>query len=220
MPMDLALLQTHPPLALLPIPIQEQIVRQCQVITIPARTLVFDDGHACQALPFLLKGSIRVFKQGENGREISLYRVKPDELCIITLSCLMGGTPYPATGVTESEVEAVALPRALFLTLISREPSFRDMAFAHYSSRLAELMQLVEAVTFQKLDQRLAEWLVQQEGPILVSHQQMADELGSVREMISRLLKQFEANGWIVLGRKQVEIVNRSALLAYKTGTM
>ncbi|MEG3640999.1 Crp/Fnr family transcriptional regulator [Magnetococcus sp. PR-3] len=218
MSIDPNLLDQHAPLAQLPPKVKQQICTQAKVISIPAQTLVFDEGHACQALPFLLSGSIRVFKQGESGREISLYRVSPDELCIITLSCLMGASAYPATGVTDTEVTAIALARPLFLDLIRQEPCFRDLVFASYGNRLSELMQLVEAVSFQKLDQRLAALLVQGPDTLEGSHQQLADELGSVREMISRLLKQFEARGWITLGRKRIDIKDRAALIAFKAG--
>jgi len=190
----------------------ESAARQAIPMTAPAGTQLFDTGNACQALPLVLSGSIRVFKRADSGREISLYRVNPGELCIVTVSCLLGGDAYPATGVAETDITALALPRPLFLELTETHPPFRQAVFHLFGERLAGLMQLVEEVTFRKLDQRLAALLAGHAPLILGSHQQIADELGSVREIVSRLLKQFEDQGWIRLGRERVDILDADAL--------
>lgn len=190
------------------------VVAQAIAVTAPPGTVLFDAGHACQALPLVLSGSIRVFKRAENGREISLYRVQPGELCIVTVSCLLGGDAYPATGVAETPVTAIALPQPLFLKLTETHPPFRRAVFHLFAERLSGLMQLVEEVAFRKLDQRLAALLLAR-GPVIQgSHQQLADELGSVREIVSRLLKQFEERGWIRLARERVELIDSAALRA------
>jgi CRP/FNR family transcriptional regulator len=192
----------------------ETVARQAIPMTAPAGTLLFDAGNACQALPLVISGSIRVFKRADSGREISLYRVNPGELCIVTVSCLLGGDAYPATGVAETEITALALPRPLFLSLTETHPPFRQAVFHLFGERLAGLMQLVEEVAFRKLDQRLAALLAGRAPLVLGSHQQIADELGSVREIVSRLLKQFEEQGWIRLGRERVDILDANALQA------
>jgi CRP/FNR family transcriptional regulator len=188
------------------------VVAQAIVVTAPPGTVLFDAGHACQALPLVLSGAIRVFKRAENGREISLYRVQPGELCIVTVSCLLGGDAYPATGVAETPVTAIALPQPLFLKLTETHPPFRRAVFHLFAERLSGLMQLVEEVAFRKLDQRLAALLLARGPMIQGSHQQLADELGSVREIVSRLLKQFEERGWIRLARERVELLDGEAL--------
>jgi CRP/FNR family transcriptional regulator len=108
--------------------------------------------------------------------------------------------------------DMVVLPPATFRLLFSASESFRDYIFSRYSERISELLQLVAAVTFQKLDQRLAAWLVQRTGTINITHQALADDLGSLREMISRLLKNFADQGWVALGREQIEVLDAAAL--------
>ena len=201
-----------PSLSALPEPLAREVERQAQKLDAPAGTLLFDVGMACQALPLLLEGRIKVSKRAENGREIRLYSVRPGELCIVTVSCLLGGEPYPATGVAETAVSALGLPRALILRLMAEHPPFREMAFNLFSERLTGLMQLVEEVAFRKLDQRLAAWLLERGPLIAASHQAVADELGSVREIVSRLLKHFEEEGCVRLGRERIEVIAPAAL--------
>lgn len=207
-----------PTLAGLPPAERDAVAGQAIAMTAPAGTLLFDTGHACQALPLVIGGSIRVFKRADSGREISLYRVRQGELCIVTVSCLLGSDAYPATGVAETEVSAVALPRPLFLRLTESHPPFRQAVFHLFAERLSGLMQLVEEISFRKLDQRLAALLAARAPLVLGSHQQLADELGSVREIVSRLLKQFEDQGWLRLGRERVEVRNPDALREFAGG--
>lgn len=203
----------------LPPALAGEIARQAMPIEAPAGTLLFDAGSACQALPLVLSGGIKVSKRAENGREIRLYSVHPGELCIVTVSCLLGGDPYPATGVAETAVSALALPRALFLHLAAEHPPFREKVFSLFSERLTGLMQLVEEVAFHKLDQRLAAWLIARGPKISASHQAIADELGSVREIVSRLLKQFEDQGWVELGRERITVTDALALGRLSAGS-
>jgi CRP/FNR family transcriptional regulator len=201
-----------PALADLPAALVDEVARQMLRLEAPAGTLLFDAGQACQALPLVLSGRIKVSKRAESGREIRLYGVAPGELCIVTVSCLLGSQPYPATGIAETAISAVALPRPLVLRLIAAHPPFQEMTFRLFSERLTGLMQLVEEVAFRKLDQRLAAWLVQRGPQIAASHQAVADELGSVREIVSRLLKQFEEEGCVRLGRGRIEVLDPAAL--------
>ncbi len=207
-----------PAMAKLPPALADELSRQAVAMNAPAGTVLFDAGAACQALPLVLSGAIKVSKRAENGREIRLYGVHPGELCIVTVSCLLGGDPYPATGVVETTVSAIALPRPLFMKLTAEHPPFREIVFSLFSERLAGLMQLVEEVAFRKLDQRLAAWLVARGPTIAVSHQAIADELGSVREIVSRLLKQFEDQHWVRLGRERIEVDAPEALKRLASG--
>jgi CRP/FNR family transcriptional regulator len=204
-----------PPLAELPDDLASRVAQRAMPIAAPAGTVMFQPGQACQALPLLLAGSLRVCRQGDNGREISLYRVRPGDICIVTASCLLGGDAYPATGLVETDLRGLALPRPLFLTLLDRQAAFRQRVFALFGERLTELMQLVEAVTFRRLDERLAALLAARAPLLLASHQDLADEIGSVREIVSRLLKQFEEQGWVALGRNRIEVLDPPALADY-----
>ncbi len=205
--MNLELVHLFPALNQMPAPLAMEVERQALPIRAPAGTVLFDSGLACQALPLVLSGKIRVSKRAENGREIRLYSVNPGELCIVTVSCLLGASAYPATGIAESEVSALALPRALFMRLTAEHPPFRDAVFTLFADRLTGMMALVEEVAFHKLDQRLAAWLAARGPTIPASHQVIAQELGSVREIVSRLLKQFEEQNYVRLGRERIEVL-------------
>lgn len=177
-----------------------------------AGTLMFDERAPCQAFPLLLDGSIRVSKAGAGGREIALYRVVPGEACVLTTSCLLGGSAYGGRGVAETALSLLALPSPLFARLIAAEPAFRKYVFALFSERVSELMQLVEAVAFQRLDRRLASLLLGKGRDLRVTHQQLAEELGSVREIVSRLLKGFAEQGLVALGREHIEVLDARRL--------
>jgi CRP/FNR family transcriptional regulator len=177
-----------------------------------AGAAVFDERHACQGFPMLLSGSIKVVKTAPNGRELQLYRVTPGESCVITSSCLLGKTLYTARGVAESDLELLIVPPDAFEELLRNQEPFRAYVFGLFSERLSELMQLVEEVAFRKLDQRLAALLLSRGQVIQATHQALADDLGSVREMISRLLKNFAEQGLVALGREQIEVLDVQGL--------
>ncbi|MBP7628537.1 MAG: Crp/Fnr family transcriptional regulator, partial [Zoogloea sp.] len=126
-------------------------------------------------------------------------------------------TPYNARGVTESETTLLVLPNTDFQALLA-EPTFRDFIFQLFSERIAELMQLIEEVAFRKLDQRLAALLLGKGQRLHTTHQHLADELGSVREIVSRLLKGFAAQGLVALSREQVEILDPAGLRRVAAG--
>lgn len=201
-----------PALANLPSGLADEVASRLTPVSVSNGTTLFDVGSACQALPLILQGRVRVSKRAENGREIRLYNVHPGELCIVTLGCLLGGAAYSATGIAETPLEALALPRPLFMRLLNEHAPFREWVFRLFTERIAGLMQLVEEVAFHKLDQRLAAWLVEHAPRATASHQAIADELGSVREIISRLLRQFEDEGFVALGRERIEILNAAKL--------
>lgn len=210
-----ALLPLYPALAGVP---EERLARvlQTQVpMHIPAGAEIFAEHQPCQGFPLLLAGSIKVVKSAASGREILLYRVEPGGSCIITSSCLLGNNAYNARGIAESPLTLLVLPTPLFGEWIAAYPAFRDFVFHLFSDRIAELMQLVEEVAFSRLDQRLAKLLLaRQEDVLNVTHQQLAEELGSVREIVSRLLKGFAAQGLVALGREQVTLLDRPGLKA------
>lgn len=190
----------------------DRLIAEAHVLRARAGTVLFDEDSPCQAFPLLVQGTIRVSKAGANGRELQLYRVVPGEACILTSSCLLGHAAYRARGVAETDVVAVALPPAVFTALLAGHEPFRTYVFGLFAERMVELMQLVEAVAFQRLDQRLAALLLGKGRVIHTTHQALADELGSVREIVSRLLKSFAGRGLVSLSREQVEIVDAARL--------
>ena len=201
----------YPVLAALPEAARQRLAARAQHIRLPAGTPVFDERQPCRGFPFVLSGGIRVIKAAPNGRELPLYRVAPGETCVISSACLLGQTPYNARGLTDSATELLVLPGADFQALLAEAP-FRDFVFQLFSERIADLMQLIEEVAFRKLDQRLAALLLGKGQRVHTTHQQLADELGSVREMVSRLLKGFAEQGLVRLSREQVEILDPARL--------
>lgn len=190
----------------------ERLLREAQLVKAPRGAALFDARQPCRGFPLLLEGSVRVAQRAPTGREILLYRVEPGEGCILSGGCLLGHTDYPATGIAEEDVTLLSIPPALFQDLLLNDEPFRRFVFGMYGTRLAEVMQLVEEVAFRRLDARLAQALVRQ-GPVIeTTHQALADELGSVREIVSRLLRGFESRGWVKLERERIEVVDRKAL--------
>ena len=208
---DEALVALYPVLAKLPAGLLQRMSAVLQTLSIPSGTTVFDERQPCRGFAFVLDGAIRVVKVSSGGRELPLYRVTAGESCIITSSCLLGHADYNARGVSDGPTTLALLPGKLFDEMLA-EPAFRDFIFSLFSERMAELMQLVEEVAFHKLDQRLAALLLGKGRVVHASHQQLADELGSVREMVSRLLKRFEEQGLVRLGREQVEVLDPAGL--------
>ena len=127
----------------------------------------------------------------------------------MTTACLLSDEEYSAEGVAETEVQAVAIPKAAFEESIARSPGFRRLVFADYSHRISDLMHVVEEVAFERLDKRLAQRLLDlaaPDGSVPVTHQDLAFELGSAREVVGRLLKELERRGWVALARGRIEL--------------
>ncbi|MFA7291016.1 MAG: Crp/Fnr family transcriptional regulator [Rhodocyclaceae bacterium] len=188
------------------------LLRPESLMHLPAGAQLFAERQPCHGFPLILDGSIKVVKAAACGREMLLYRVAPGDSCIISSSCLLGKTPYSARGKTESAVTMLVLPIPVFEKLLAEDRGFRDFVFHLFSDRIAELMELVEEVAFHRLDQRLARLLLARGDEIQTTHQALADELGSVREIVSRLLKGFAAEGLVSLGREHIVILDRRGL--------
>ena len=206
------LLGLYPSLEALDVAEFAELCRPEAIISVPAGTQLFSERQPCAGFPLLLSGSIKVVKSAPTGRELLLYRVAPGGSCVISSSCLLGHTAYTAHGIAEVPVQMLVLPAVRFESLMATNASFRDFVFHLLADRMVELMQLIEAVAFQRLDQRLAKLLLGKSEPIQITHQTLADELGSVREIISRMLKAFSEQGLVVLGREQISVSDRAGL--------
>ncbi len=180
-----------------------------------AGTALFSEGQECRGYVMLLAGTVRVQKTSEDGREITLYRVEEGESCIMTTTCLISDEHYGAEGVAETDITLAVVPPEVFNRLLKQSDRFRSFVFEVYARRLSMLMMLVEEVVFKKLDRRLAQLLLdRKDNPFNITHQDIALELGSVREVVSRQLKVFERQGLIRIGRGMIHILNRSGLKA------
>jgi len=183
-------------------------------LQLPKGTVLFRDGDRCQGYVFVMPGAIRVQTMDPEGREIGLYRVEDGQTCMLTTSCLLAGRSYPAEGITEEATELVLLPAERFDALLA-DPDFRRFALAMISDRIAELMALIEDVAFGRMDVRLARRLLELDDgthSLQLTHQQLATELGTAREVISRILKDFERRGSVALKRGRVELSDLNGL--------
>ncbi len=183
--------------------------------------IAYRQGQHCHNYVMCIEGQTRVFKTSESGREILLYQVGPGETCVLTTSCLMAGSPFPAESTAETDVLHAALPASAFNRLMSSSPRFRKFVLDNYGDLLSSLIMLVDEVAFASLDLRLARRLLAEadaRGVVAKTHQQLALDLGSVREVISRYLSEWERMGWVQASRGSIEVKNRSALASYGSG--
>lgn len=194
----------------------EYIKSQSQSVNVPANTTIFRQGDSCENYLLVLKGSVKVFSRAENGREIVLYRVQDGQSCTLTTACLFAKNPYPAEGITETDSTALMIPRSVFNQALAESDEFRKIIFDQYATRLSDVINLVENLSFGHLEIRLARLLLQLSADsnlIETTHHILATELGSAREVISRQLKEFERQQLIILQRGSIQIVERKKLL-------
>ena len=208
------LFDLYPVLSHLKKDLVDEALADARILTLSTGTRVFDEFQPCRAFPFVLAGDLRVFKQSEGGRELSLYHVRAGDACIVSAGCLLGGTAYNAAGQVKEEGQMVMMPDSAFDRLMAA-PEFRRFIFSLISDRIVGLMQLVEEVAFHRLDRRLAASLLRKGALIRISHQELADELGTVREMVTRVLHSFADEGLLTLGRGRIEIDDEAGLRAF-----
>jgi CRP/FNR family transcriptional regulator len=185
------------------------------LVAIPPGRDVFVEGDRIEAIPLLLSGSVRVYQIGETGREVTLYRFRPGESCVLTANAILGSQTFPAIATVEEEAEAVMVPAETFRRWVGRYDLWRDFFIDLVSQRLASVMNLVDEVVFRRLDRRIASFLTERsetQNPLGVTHQQIASELGSSREVISRILEDLVGNNLIRTGRGEIEILDRPGL--------
>lgn len=194
-----------------------EALRAAKETSIPPRTIILRKGAPCDHLQLLAQGTLRVYEVAECGREIVLYRVHAGEMCVLNVTHLLDESAYPVEVVTEDAARLISIPMHHFHQLMAHSVDFRGFVMATLARRMNDMMRLVERVTFQRLDLRLACQLYQrfERGnmtPITVTHQELAHDLGSSREVISRLLKEFEHLGCIRLHRGQIELLSKETL--------
>lgn len=194
-----------------------EALRAAKEVVMPPRTVVIRRGDPCLYFLLVTRGTVRVYESSEGGREIALYRTGGGDICILTLSNLLAGKDYAAEAVTEDEVGAVMIPMPFFQNAMAKSEAFRNFIMATLARRLSDVMRVVEQVTFQRLDLRLACLLGQlfernKSAAITMTHEDLARELGTTRVVVSRMLKEFENMGCIRLQRGQIELLSSEAL--------
>jgi CRP/FNR family transcriptional regulator, anaerobic regulatory protein len=174
--------------------------------------VIMREGDACTALPFVLEGRIRVYRTAESGREITLYRIGSGESCILSSGCVSGAAAFPGTAVAETETSAAFLPAARVNRLFAESAAFRSFVLSQYSARMADIIELVEEVAFRHVDERLAELLVELSASagvefVAATHQELASSIGTSREVVSRILKDWEDRGALELKRGEIVLL-------------
>ena len=171
---------------------------------------IYWEGDTCHGIAFILSGEIRVYKTGETGREITLYEIGPGETCILNASCILSGKKYPANAVTISPCDVFMLPANELKSLMASHEELRTYIFSILSYRLTSVMELLEEVVFRKVDQRLRDYLIEKsENNVLkTTHMAIANDLGTAREVVSRILKDFERNNEVKLGRNSIHLLS------------
>jgi CRP/FNR family transcriptional regulator len=188
-----------------------------QAVTAPAGTALYGPGEMLDSFIMVGAGVIRVVKSSEDGREIALYSVGQGECCTINMLCLLSNRPSPASAYVGEDLVALGFPRDRFLAWFAAHAPVRDLVMNQMADRVHAMMTLVEEVAFQKLDRRLAAHLLEATSsapaePLAVTHEAIALELGSVREVVSRILKNFEHARLVELGRGRIRVLDRDQL--------
>lgn len=197
----------------------EALMAAASLVTMPAGQQVFYPGKVCENYLLMLAGSVKAQIMSADGREVLLYHVRSGDSCVLTTSCLLGSNEYPAEGYTETTITAFAIPAAVFHRTLEQSAFFREFVFKSFSKRLTDVIRRMEALSFDSIDQKLAKALLGEQNPrIYKTHHELAQEMGSVREVVSRHLKRFESWGWLNLSRGCIEIIHVEALRKVAAG--
>jgi CRP/FNR family transcriptional regulator len=175
-----------------------------------SHTQLYLEGDRCPGIAFVLSGEIRVYKIGETGREITLYEIYPGETCILNAACILSHRNYPANAVGLIDGTMLYLPKTDFNRLLANHEVMRTFIFSLFSQRFGEIIELIEEVTFGKMDARLEDYLIEkaENDELNTTHQNIANDLGTSREVVSRLLKDIEHKGRIALSRNHIRLLD------------
>lgn len=209
------LIKSYPVINEAGLELKEQLNQYAIIKKIPAGESIFLENDTCTFFALLLSGRVRVFKEGESGREVTLYRFEKGESCILTMSCILSDSLYPAIAIAEEDSEAFLIPAQVFREWMNRFDAWRKYVFEILAKRLSAVIMVVEEVAFRRVDSRIAELLLSKtdkEENVHLTHQQIASEIGSSREVVTRILKDFEHEKLITLSRGIINLLNKDGL--------
>lgn len=184
-----------------------------EIMSVPDGTLIFAPGDESQAFLIVNEGAVRVEQTNRAGRTVVLYRVEAGDSCVMTTTCLMSDRPYSGYGYAEGDVKAIAISSKGFRRLLEHDPVFQELVFQNFANRVGELTDVIDDLLEHRTDLRLARWLAnRRDSDIAMKQTEIAQELGTAREVVSRALKVFEERAWIKIGRGKIEVLDREAL--------
>ncbi len=206
---NLEFIEAFPALSNAPEPLVRGILNRAVLRSFSSGMLIYSEGDACSAIAFVLSGEIRVYKAAEGGKEITLYEIGRGETCILNASCVLSHTAYPANAVSVKDGAMLLVPADDFREFMDTSRDMREFVFEIMSRRLTAVMALVEEVAFGRMDIRLREYLSEKavSGILRSTHQKIAGDLGTSREVVSRLLKDLERRGIVALSRSEITIL-------------
>ncbi|USG64817.1 Crp/Fnr family transcriptional regulator [Brevibacillus ruminantium] len=189
---------------------------EASILSVPAQPLM-GEGHMFTHASFVLKGCVRIYKISPSGKELTLYRVKGGEICVIMMASILGETGYEAIAEAEEETEVLVLPISLFTRWMDTYKELRQFIYRLFVRRMVSVTSMVEEMSFHSMEHRVASLLLRKaagrlDGPLYVTHASLAEELGTAREVVSRVLKKFEQLGWVRLGRGKMYILDQAGL--------
>lgn len=192
---------------------RELLAKHYRINEAPKGKLGYSEGMPCEGYVLRLQGRSKVYKVSSGGKEILLYRVCAGETCVISTTCLLGNRNYPASTLIEEPVRDVIVPKNIFQLMMQESCVFRRFVLENYGTLISDLIVLLDEVAFQTIDARMAKLLLDTGNDrVARTHQQIADELGTAREVVSRQLKRFEKNGWLNIHRGEICLLSKSAL--------
>ena len=197
--------------------VRTALTEKARIVHLPKGSRIFGAGEATDRLLMLISGTVRVQHLSESGREVVLYRVSGGDSCVMTNAFLLAYEDHAAEGIAETDIEAAAIPRAAFDAAIAGSEAFRTMVLSAYARRITDLFQVIDDIAFRRMDVRLAEKLLAlaENGTLKATHAQLAAELGTAREVVSRQLAEFQRRGWISMTRGQITLSDVAALAAH-----
>lgn len=189
----------------------QEILNQGQIMTLPAGKVLLEPGQFIKAVPLVIGGSVKILRTDEEGKELFLYYLDPGETCALSLTCCSSSKPSEIRAVVEEDSELIFIPIQVHEKFSEQFKQWKDFVSETYQRRFQELLAALDAVAFKRMDERLMRYIVTKmkqykANELRTTHQEIANELGTSREVVSRLLKQLEKKKWIELGRNIIYI--------------
>ena len=188
----------------------DEVLSSSSLIHLEKGASIYSEGDPCSGIGFFLSAEARVFKISETGREVTLYEIFPGQTCILNASSILSNRSYPANAIVTGSGDILFMPDKYFRNFIAASDGMRTFVFSLFNERFTEIMELIDGIIFQKLDDRLENYLVEkaENNELRTTHQIVANDLGTSREVISRLLKDMEKKGKISLTRHHIQLLN------------